>query len=96
MDDDWSLKKLIRDIVLSRTYRQSSTPTETAYQIDPENRLLSRHNVRRLDFESARDSILAAADQLDLTMGGPSVSIIGGRFSAAADRVRQNRAAKPA
>ena len=68
--EGWSIKKLIRTIVLSRTYRLSSAP---AHQLDdPENRLLSHMNRRRLDAESLRDSMLSAANRLDLEMGGPT------------------------
>ncbi len=72
----WSLKPLHRKIVLSATYRQSSVgPTDRqararAMQIDPDNRLLWRANARRLSFEEFRDSLLAATNDLDSTLGG--------------------------
>jgi hypothetical protein len=70
-EDKWSLKKLIRRIVLSDTYRQSSAVTNPrAAQLDPENRLLWRQNMRRLEAEPLRDSIHAVAGTLDLRMGG--------------------------
>ncbi len=62
----WSLKSLIRQIVLSRTYRLSSMDDEKANRIDPDNTLLWRHNRRRLDAESLRDSVLAVSGKLDL------------------------------
>jgi hypothetical protein len=69
----WSTKKLIREIVLSRTYRLSTTPApvSSASAADPENRLLSRTNRRRLDAECIRDAILHASGQLNLNPGGP-------------------------
>jgi hypothetical protein len=68
--EGWSVKRLIRTIVLSRTYRLSSTSAEQP--ADPENRLLSHMNRRRLDAESLRDAMLSAAGSLDLQMGGPT------------------------
>jgi hypothetical protein len=64
----WSVKKLIRTIVLSRTYRLSAA--SGAQQKDPENRLLAHMNRRRLDAESLRDSMLAVGGSLKLEMGG--------------------------
>jgi len=68
----WKLKPLHRSIVLSRAYRQSSD-NPSSLQADPENRLLSRFKVRRLEAEPLRDSILAAAGTLvDKPFGPPS------------------------
>jgi mono/diheme cytochrome c family protein len=64
---DWSFKRMIREIVLSHTYQLSATHREEAVRVDPENRLLSRMNRRRLDVESLRDSLLAISGQLDLS-----------------------------
>ena len=71
----WSNKKLIRKIVLSATYRQSSDFRPEAAKVDPENKLYWRQELRRLDFEAMRDSILTAAGNLDLTAGGRAVEI---------------------
>ena len=57
-------------IMTSAAYRQSSADNEAARKIDPENQLLWRMNRRRLEIESLRDSMLAAAGRLDLTAGG--------------------------
>ena len=62
----WSVKAMIRSIVLSRTYRQASTPNPAAFAIDPDNTLLWRHSRRRLEAEALRDSILAASGGLEL------------------------------
>ncbi|WP_299462435.1 PSD1 and planctomycete cytochrome C domain-containing protein [uncultured Gimesia sp.] len=67
--EGWSIKQLIRSIVLSRTYQLSSFCDEQILEADPENRLLCRHNRRRLDAESLRDSILAASGQLNREPG---------------------------
>jgi hypothetical protein len=64
---DWSFKRMIREIVLSRTYQLSATHLVHAVRADPENRLLGRMNRRRLDVESIRDSLLAISGQLDLS-----------------------------
>jgi hypothetical protein len=64
----WSVKKLIRTIVLSRTYRLSSARGEQT--IDPDNRLLARMNRRRLDAESLRDAMLSAGGTLKFEVGG--------------------------
>jgi hypothetical protein len=70
----WSQKQLIRDLVLSRTYQMSSRPDEAASeQQDPANLLWHRANVRRLEGEAIRDSLLAVSGRLDDTMFGPSV-----------------------
>jgi len=68
-DEGWSMKQLIRRIVLSHTYQLSSFCDDRTLAIDPENKLLCRHNRRRLDAESLRDSILAASGQLDRKPG---------------------------
>jgi hypothetical protein len=75
MEEGWSIKKLHREIMLSSAYRQSSANNPRYAQIDPQNRLLWRANIRRLDFEEVRDSILALGGQLELTMGGPPTQL---------------------
>jgi hypothetical protein len=75
-DAKGSLKALQKLIVTSETYRQTSVPDDAlmkhATETDGSNTLLWRQNRRRLEAEAIRDSILAAAGKLDLTMGGPS------------------------
>lgn len=71
----WSLKWLHREILLSATYRQSSSPRDDAVEIDPGNQWLWRMNPRRMDIEAYRDSLLRIAGALDPAMGGPSVDI---------------------
>ncbi len=73
--EGWSIKQLIRNIVLSRTYQLSSFCDAEILDADPENRFLCRHNRRRLDAESFRDSILAASGQLNREPGrGSSIA----------------------
>ena len=81
----WSVKKLIRTIVLSRTYRLSSSQDEQ--QEDPDNRLLAHMNRRRLDAESLRDTMLSAGGTLNFEMGGATFPAslkkdVGFRFQA--------------
>ncbi len=74
MQDGWSMKKLIRAIVLSRTYRQSSMVASRSplLRVDPENRLFGRTNRRRLEAECLRDTILCVSGKLNLERGGRS------------------------
>lgn len=75
MKNGWSTKQLVRRIVLSRTWRQSSVNPRVAVDRDPENRLLARANRRRLEAEVIRDSMLLASGQLNRTRGGPSLPV---------------------
>ncbi|MGL4552671.1 MAG: DUF1553 domain-containing protein, partial [Gemmataceae bacterium] len=61
----WSVKRLVRAVVLSRAYRQASTHHPDAFRADPDNRLLWRASKRRLDAEAIRDAMLAASGELD-------------------------------
>ena len=78
MDHNWSLKHLHRLIVLTKTYQQSSDNHPRYAQIDPFNRLLWRQNLRRLEFEPLRDSILYLGGKLDLTVGGHPIDLSEG------------------
>lgn len=69
----WDIKRLIRQIVTSSTYRQSSQSTEELQHRDPENRLLGRGPRFRLSAEMVRDQALAASGLLVEQLGGPSV-----------------------
>ena len=70
---DWDVKHLIRLIVTSYTYQQSSLP-QAGPDKDPEDRLLARQNRFRVDAENVRDTILQAAGLLVEKVGGPSVN----------------------
>jgi hypothetical protein len=76
MDEGWSVKKLIRLLVTSNVYRQSSEADPKWAAVDPDNRLLHRQNRKRLEFEAMRDSILAASGEIDLSMGGRPVPMV--------------------
>jgi len=69
----WSLKRLLRLLVTSATYRQSSVTPDLSASPDPVNRLLGRQNRLRLEGEVIRDVALAASGTLDRRLGGPPV-----------------------
>jgi cytochrome c553 len=73
VENGWSMKKMHRLIMLSSTYQQSSGYQAEAAKVDPDNKLLWRFDRRRLEGEVIRDSMLMAAGQLNLKMGGPGV-----------------------
>ena len=73
VESGWDVKALLRLIVTSATYRQSSQVGAAAYQLDPENRLLARGARKRLDGEQIRDAALAVSGLLMQQLGGPSV-----------------------
>ncbi len=77
----WSMKGMIRAMVLSSTYRMSSRSSEIGSQVDPTNALLQRMPIRRLPAEAIRDHILAVSGGLDCQMGGPSVRPFIPRFT---------------
>ena len=76
INNKWSLKNLHRQMLLSKTFQQSSSgpaPYDRLQEhlnVDPDNRLLWRFNPKRLQFEELRDSILVANGQIDLRTGG--------------------------
>ncbi len=72
MDRGWDVKHIVRLMVTSATYRQTSIPTRELLERDPENRLLARQDRWRLDAELVRDNALSLAGLLDPTIGGPS------------------------
>jgi hypothetical protein len=86
MDQDWSVKSVHRLIVQSKTYQQSSDANPRYSQVDPFNRLLWRQNLRRLEFEPLRDSLLAIGGKLDTNLHGKPVPLAmakGRNFRAA-------------
>ena len=74
-EDEWSLKKTVRRMVLSGTYQMASTHNARAAELDPDNRLMWQMPRRRLAAESIRDAMLAASGQLDHGRGGPSLGL---------------------
>ncbi|MFY7953051.1 MAG: DUF1553 domain-containing protein, partial [Armatimonadaceae bacterium] len=87
----WSIKRLHKAILLSRTYRMTSARNPKAERIDSDNRLLWRVSPRRLEGEAFRDALLAVAGNLNRQVGGPSfrpftVSNYGSDFYALVDK----------
>src|SRR5207249_2917418 len=93
--EGWSLKKLHRLIVTSATYRQSAIIPNSEFRIpnlkDPENRLLGRGSVRRLEAEQIRDAVFAVTGELDLKEGGPGAAATEPRRSIYTKVLRNNR-----
>ena len=76
VENGWRLKPLHRMLVLSGTYAQTSASANASTaRVDPENRLISHFNRRRLSAEEIRDAMLAVAGRLNLRTGGPSVMV---------------------
>ena len=75
VEEGWSIKKMHRMIMLSSVYQEDSASNPRYAQVDPNNRLLWRANVRRLEFESLRDSLLAIGGTLDTNMFGRPVNL---------------------
>jgi hypothetical protein len=84
MENDWSMKHLHRLIVTSRTWQLASSVGRignSSREIDADNQFLWRANVRRLDAEVVRDSLLAVSSQLDKTLGGAEIDFRQGETS---------------
>lgn len=74
IENDWSIKKIIRKIVLSNTFKGEVKASEKSQKIDPENLCLQHFPVRRLEAEAIRDGILATSGRIDKTMYGESIT----------------------
>lgn len=75
VESGWSIKAMHREMVLSATYALSTENSGKNFEADPENRMLWRANLRRLDVEVLRDSLLAASGELVRTVGGPPMKV---------------------
>jgi hypothetical protein len=73
MDSGWDMKHMVKLMVMSSTYRQSSNPDPKVHEMDPANKLLASQEPRRLDAEFIRDNALAISGLLNPEIGGPSV-----------------------
>lgn len=80
VESGWSTKQLHRLIMTSQAYQRSSAASPEHLAKDPENRSYWRMNRRRMDAEVYRDSLLAVAGQLDLTMGGSLLHVKNRQF----------------
>lgn len=79
---NWSMKRMIRQMVLSRTYRMSSDHHVASHAVDPSNRWLWRAHRRRLEPEALRDGMLAIAGQLDKAATDSTVAYLGDQATA--------------
>ncbi len=75
VQSDWSVKAMVREIATSRIYRVSSAFRQDYHQRDPDNAMLWRANVKRLDAEAIRDGMLSISGELDLQR--PTASLVG-------------------
>lgn len=75
VEEGWSIKRLIRKLVLSRVYQMASDHNEHAFAADPGGRWRWRMERRRLEAEAIRDSIFFFSGQLDRTIGGPTLGL---------------------
>jgi hypothetical protein len=73
VEDGWSVKKLIKEIMLSHTYQMSTAPQADALAADPDNRLFWRMNRRKMEAEAIRDTILTVSGKIDLKIGGSNI-----------------------
>lgn len=82
MESGWSVKQLHRQILLSSVYQMSSTGSDESAtaELDPENHLLSKFRLQRLEAEQIRDSILAVSGRLDSSIGGKTVPLRNRQF----------------
>lgn len=98
VEDEWSLKKLVRRIVLTRTWQLASTAAEegdirltAAIEKDPGNHLLWKANLRRLEVESFRDAVMSVSGQLDYQRpknGSPLAEVfLGSEIGTTSNRV---------
>jgi hypothetical protein len=98
VQDGWSLKKMHRLIMTSATYRQSVLAGEKSAKADPDDKLLSRFPIKRLEAEVIRDSALAIAGMLNPKRGGPSIfpeipkgMTVRGGWEVTKDQAERNR-----
>ena len=90
VENGWSVKRLIRDIVLTRTYGLDSSCNTQTLRTDPNNKYMARHNRRRLDAEAIRDSILMASGKLNRAPGiGSDVQFLDVQVNKAGDTIHK-------
>ncbi len=92
VEDDWSIKKLIKNIVLTEAFQRSTIPAKQALKKDPQNLYLSHFPVRRLEGEAIRDGLLAVSGGLDKTLYGEPFEIYLTDFIKGRGRPRKSGA----
>ena len=90
IEGGWSIKKMNRMIMLSKTYQLSAAFDEDTKSKDPENRLISHYPRKRLSIEEIRDAYLALGGDLDLAMGGTLDPGVGTDGETSANRISMN------
>ncbi len=75
VEDGWSIKRMLRMMVLSKTFRMSTTPSDKVQTVDPDNIYLQHYPVRRLEAEAIRDAMLVTSGRFDPTMFGEDIPI---------------------
>ncbi len=75
VEDGWSIKRMIRAMVLSKTFRRSTVASEDALRTDPDNIYLQHYPVRRLEAEAIRDAMLMSSGRFDPTMFGNDIPV---------------------
>ena len=95
MDQGWSVKQAIRDIMLSRVYQLSSNHDANNFDVDPDNRLLWRMNRRPLEIEAIRDAMLSVSGRLDLSRPGGSPLLKTGAVQITSSSNMSKEAATP-
>ena len=92
----WSIKKLIREVMLSRAYQMSSELSDDNFAIDPNNDLFWRMNLRRLEIEAIRDAMFAVSGtlKLDRPEGSPLMKVAIGEMRNAARILQANATAR--
>ena len=90
MNDGWSFKRMIKRIMLTQSYQMSSKPNPDAKTIDPDNKLLHRSRIRRLQGEAIRDSMLSISGRLDKKMYGAPIPIYLTSFMSGRGRPRKS------
>ncbi|MDB5335734.1 MAG: hypothetical protein JWN70_1353 [Planctomycetaceae bacterium] len=73
VEEGWSVKRLLRALLLTRTFQMTNHPSNEALENDPQNRLLQHYPARRMEAEAVRDSILAASGRIDHSLYGMSI-----------------------
>ncbi|MFY0654455.1 MAG: PSD1 domain-containing protein [Cyclobacteriaceae bacterium] len=89
-ESGWSIKKIIRSVVLTEAFRRSVDAVENAELLDPDNLLLSHFPLRRLESEAIRDALLVAGGNLDLNMYGPPEKVFLTEFMRGRGRPRES------
>ncbi len=92
VEDGWSIKQLIKNIVLTEAFQRSTIPAKQALKKDPQNLYLSHFPIRRLEAEAIRDGLLAVSGRLDKTMYGEPFEIYLTDFIKGRGRPRQSGA----